>query len=294
MEPENLQALAAAWADRALEAERLGRLPDATVADLRDLGLTHLLLPRHWAGREADVAELLDVVRQLARGCMSSAWCAGIFAEHPWVLAHFERRAQEDVWAAGEDPFIVLSNAPTATVAPCDGGFRLSGQWRFASGCDYAGWFILLAGWDDQRRFFLLPAGEVAIDHASWQVAGLRATGSKTVAVEDAFVPAHRAWDPTAPSPGLTPDLPPLFHQPVGATLGLAWRPWRWAAPKPPSTCSATAPAPASCTCRPRSKSRTPPPSWTWPRPSSLSTAPAYCYMKPAVSAAKPASAAAP
>src|SRR5690349_21995516 len=184
-----LGQLVAAWADRAVEAERLGRLPDATVAELRALNLTRLLLPRHWDGREADVAELLDLVRQLARGCMSSAWCAGIFAEHPWVLAHFERRAQEDVWASGQDPFIVLSNAPSATVTLCDSGFRLTGQWRFASGCDFAGWFILLAGWDDQRRFFLLPAGEVAIDHASWQVAGLRATGSKTVAVEDALVP---------------------------------------------------------------------------------------------------------
>lgn len=223
MDTQRIESLAAEFADRAVEAERLERLPQATVAELRRLELPRLLMPRRWNGCEGDVGELLGAVRVLARGCMSTAWCAGIFAEHPWVLAHFDPRAQEDVWTASQDVFISLSNAPTATATPVSGGFRLNGQWRFASGCDYAEWFVLLAGWEDQRRFFLLPAADVTIDHGSWKVSGLRATGSKTVAVADALVPGHRAWDPAAnPPPGITPDLPPLFHQPVGATLGLA------------------------------------------------------------------------
>src|SRR5262245_34724625 len=176
-----------ALAGQAAEAERLGRLPDATVALLLDLGMARSLVPRCWGGLEQPLAAVLDVVASLAHGCMSAAWCAALFAEHPWVLAHFPEQAQADVWSRGPDVPISMSIAAQAQATPVPGGFTLSGAWAFASGCDHARWLLLLASWPEDEGtpphsgLFLVPRADVSIDHASWHVAGLRGTGSKTV-----------------------------------------------------------------------------------------------------------------
>lgn len=225
-------AFAAAASDfgaRAADTERLGRLSDDTAARLIELGIPRMLMPRRWGGGELDLQDVLDMTIALAHGCMSSAWCAAIFAEHPWVLAHFDERAQAEVWGDGPDVIICMAVAGTETFTEVDGGYELEGLWRFVSGCDHASWFMLAGGWQPvegvtpKPRLFLLPRSEIAIDHGSWEVAGLRGTGSKTVSVQRTFVPAHRALDPTQrPMPGITPDAPPLLRQPIPATLGHA------------------------------------------------------------------------
>lgn len=219
---------ARAFGARAAETERLGRLPDETVATFVELGIPRMLMPKRWGGHEGDLAEVHDMAVALAHGCMSTAWCASIFAEHPWVLVRFDPRAQQDVWGNGPDVIGCLSNNPaSAQIELVADGFRLSGSWRFVSGCDHAAWFMFVAEYGSPdaptRALFLVPRSDVDIDHASWQVAGLRGTGSKTVSVRDAFVPAYRVLDlASSDPPGVTPDMPPLFHQPVPATLGSA------------------------------------------------------------------------
>jgi alkylation response protein AidB-like acyl-CoA dehydrogenase len=160
---------------------------------------------------------------------MSTAWCAAIFAEHPWVLAHFDQAAQEEVWSGGPDVIVCMSIAASAQVSLAPAGFTLTGQWKFVSGCDHAQWFLLACSWDGaehgepKRGLMLVPRADLSIDHASWQVTGLRATGSKTVSVDGALVPSHRVLDLTAaPAPGSPRDVPALFRQPVGGTLGQA------------------------------------------------------------------------
>ena len=101
-----------------------------------------------------------------------------------------------------------------------DGGYRLTGRWRFGSGVRHSQW--LSAGarianpetpYDTSRgnhanhanrRSRLLrvalPAAQVKI-HDNWQVMGLRGTGSCDFSVEDLFVPAKFAWDAAATEP---------------------------------------------------------------------------------------------
>ena len=85
-----------------------------------------------------------------------------------------------------------------------EGGYRLSGSWGFASGCRHASWLIALAAvvadgqprrWPDgaaELRHLILPAEQARIE-PSWDVAGLRGTGSDTFVADDVFVPAERA-----------------------------------------------------------------------------------------------------
>jgi alkylation response protein AidB-like acyl-CoA dehydrogenase len=217
-------------AARALDTEHLGCLPPETLALLIDLGVPRLVMPRQWQGLELTFEDVVDVVRALARGCMSSAWCAALYAEHAWILAHFDPQAQADVWNDGPDVPISMSIASSGTAVEVTDGFKLSGAWPFTSGCDHADWFLLGSesesevGTGSRSRLCLVPRADVLVDQASWHVAGLRGTGSKTVTVNGAFVPAHRVRGSEAltRAPLVDAYTPvPLFCQPFNGTLGL-------------------------------------------------------------------------
>jgi 3-hydroxy-9,10-secoandrosta-1,3,5(10)-triene-9,17-dione monooxygenase len=221
-------ALADTFATRALETEHLGRLPDETAAQLLELGIARVLVPGQWRGLELEFQEVITVLTTIARGCMSTAWCAALYAEHPWILAHFDERAQSDVWASGPDVPVCMSVAALGTATRVADGFELEGTWPFVSGCDHAAWFMLATNWDEdagpRMGLCLVPRSDVEIDHTSWRVAGLRGTGSKTLSVRRRRVPIYRMRHSEAlvAAPLFqSRSTPPLFCQPFGGSLGL-------------------------------------------------------------------------
>jgi 3-hydroxy-9,10-secoandrosta-1,3,5(10)-triene-9,17-dione monooxygenase len=194
---ERARALAPVLRDRAEETERLGRLPDATIRDLRDAGLLRALQPRRFGGDELPLSAFYQAQIEIAKACGSSGWVLGVLGIHNWMLAMYPEQAQRDVWEADADVLAATSFMPAGQVEPVDGGFRLSGLWGFASGCDACRWAMLGAivgktgdGLPD-FRVFLVPDSDYSIVD-DWQVAGLRGTGSKSIRVTDAFVPEHR------------------------------------------------------------------------------------------------------
>lgn len=181
-------------AQRAAEAEDLRRLPDATIADFRAEGMGRLLLPARYGGEQAPFSAILEPVRRMAHGCASSAWTLGFYILHNWMLALFDERAQDEVFADG--PVLCPAPlAPTGRGLPVEGGVRLSGRWSWATGIMAADWVMVgaLCGPDEEMypALALLPAGQVRVEDV-WHTAGMRATGSNDVVVEDVMVPQHR------------------------------------------------------------------------------------------------------
>ena len=181
-------------AERAAEAEELRRLPDETIADFRASGLARLLLPSRYGGAEAEFATILEPVRRMSHGCASSGWTLGFYILHNWMLALFDQRAQDEVFVGG--PVLCPAPlAPTGRGIPVEGGVRLTGRWSWATGIMAADWVLVgaLCGPDDAMypALALLPADEVAIEDV-WHTAGMRATGSNDVLVQDVVVPEHR------------------------------------------------------------------------------------------------------
>jgi 3-hydroxy-9,10-secoandrosta-1,3,5(10)-triene-9,17-dione monooxygenase len=184
----------AALAQRADEAERLRRLPAATINDFKACGLATLLLPARFGGRQAQFSQLLDPVRRMAHGCTSSAWTLGFYILHNWMLSLFDIEAQEEVFAAGP----VLAPAPLAPTGRgrvVDGGIRLTGRWSWATGIMDADWVIVGAVIEGDERIYpalvALPADETEVADV-WDTAGMRGTGSHDVIVTDVFVPLRR------------------------------------------------------------------------------------------------------
>ncbi len=188
----------AALAQRADEAERLRRLPAATISDFKACGLATLLLPARFGGRQAQFSQLLDPVRRMAHGCASSAWTLGFYTLHNWMLSLFDIEAQEEVFASG--PVLAAAPlAPTGRGVVVDGGIRLTGRWSWATGIMDADWVMVGAVIDGLKgktesiypALVALPADETEVVDV-WHTAGMRGTGSHDVIVTDVFVPLRR------------------------------------------------------------------------------------------------------
>ena len=193
------RALIPTLAARSLEGRRRRRIPDATIADMQRAGFFRVLQPRRWGGYEMDLNTFYEVELALAEGDMSTAWIYGVSGVHPWFMALLDDRAAQEVWGGDSATLICSSLMPAgkATVAGAD-AYRLSGRWRYASGCDHCDWALLGAmvaadgGGPPEGRIFLLPREQYeSVD--TWQVSGLQATGSWDIVVDDVLVPAYRS-----------------------------------------------------------------------------------------------------
>jgi 3-hydroxy-9,10-secoandrosta-1,3,5(10)-triene-9,17-dione monooxygenase len=211
--------------DRGKAGDELRRVPDETIADFRDAGFFRMLQPARWGGLEVDPKTFFDVQMTVAKGCPSSAWVLGVVGVHAWQLALFAEQAQNDVWSKDPGTRISSSYAPTGNVERVPGGFKVSGRWSFSSGCDHCDWVFLGGfaptepGSPPDMRTYLLPKADYRIDD-NWHVIGLKATGSKDIVVDGAFVPEHRTHKMIdgfrCKSPGNAVNPSPLFRMPFG------------------------------------------------------------------------------
>ena len=190
------RALIPALAARAGKAEEERRIPQETIADMQAAGLFRVFQPQRWGGYEMDPASYFEIQLALAEGCMSTGWVYGVVGLHPWLMGLFDDRAAREVWGNDDTVLICSSLVPAGTAVPSPGGFRLSGRWKFASGCDHCGWAFLggvpaVEGGAGERSIFLVPRSDYAIED-TWRVSGLKATGSHDIAVQGALVPDYR------------------------------------------------------------------------------------------------------
>jgi len=221
---DRARALIPALKARSAAAVTQRRLLPETVREMRDAGFFRVLQPHRWGGYEMDPYVFFEIQMALAEGCMSTAWVYGVLGVHPFQLALFDPRAQEDVWGRDDATLVSSSYQPVGKVERVEGGFRLSGRWGFSSGCDYCDWVLLgalvppeePAGAPDMRTF-LLPRKDYRIIE-DWNVFGLQATGSHGISVDQAFVPeyrTHRAVDGfTGSNPGHTVNSGALYKLP--------------------------------------------------------------------------------
>jgi alkylation response protein AidB-like acyl-CoA dehydrogenase len=181
---------------RARATEEAGQMLPGTMADLRAGGFTRLCQPRKFGGGELPLDAAAEVIAALAQGCGSTAWVCAVYTDHSILSGMFAAQATNDIWGQNPDALISAGYHPTGMVERTDGGWRVSGQWEFVSGCDYADWFILgsFMPLDDGGRvhaFFIVPREDIEIGD-NWQVMGLQGTGSKNVSVKASDVPEHR------------------------------------------------------------------------------------------------------
>jgi 3-hydroxy-9,10-secoandrosta-1,3,5(10)-triene-9,17-dione monooxygenase len=212
--------------ERAPRQQAHRRILDETMAELKAAGFFRILQPKRYGGYELAPRTFFDVQIALAEGDVSVGWVFGILGVHSFHLALFDDRAAEDVWGTDSDALIASPYSPGKAV-PVEGGFKLTGHWKFSSGTEHCDW-IFLGGVVDHGdshdsfltadfRTFLLPRKDYQIVD-TWKVVGLKGTGSQDIIIDGAFVPEHRTHrvkDATeGTNPGSAPETSPLYRFP--------------------------------------------------------------------------------
>jgi 3-hydroxy-9,10-secoandrosta-1,3,5(10)-triene-9,17-dione monooxygenase len=183
-------------ARNATAVEKLRRLPRENVEAMMESDLIGLIIPKERGGYGIDSWMMVaDVVGEVGRVCGSSGWCFDLLIHHQWVLGMYPAEAQDLVYKADPRPKIGTSFMPAGKATPAPGGFRVSGEWSFASGVDHSDWAILgaiVASGEGRAgppdiRFFLFGPGEFK-PRDTWNAMGLRGSGSNNVVVSDVFV----------------------------------------------------------------------------------------------------------
>ncbi|MGO4690353.1 acyl-CoA dehydrogenase family protein [Glaciibacter sp. 2TAF33] len=222
----------------AVESEKIGRLSDKTVERMRELGVVRMLQPRAFGGYETDPQTFLEATYTLASLSGAAGWVGGVVGLHPWEIGQLSETVQREVWGADPDTWISSPYAPIGRGKDCDGGLTVSGRWPFASGTDHCSWAILggvHVDRPDVPLHFLIPKADYTIDHDSWDVTGLRGTGSKDLVAIDTVVSNERIVVADSISHGNADasweTLTPLYRMPfwvlfpaaiATATLGIA------------------------------------------------------------------------
>src|SRR5450631_2755500 len=134
---EAVQPLVAAAAN---EIERDRRLPAALLDHLHEAELFRLLLPRSSNGIETDPVTFFHVIETIAQADASTAWCLSQAGGCAISAAYLDLPVAHAIF--GNDPRAALAWGPGPKVraVECDGGYKVTGVWSFASGGRHATW----------------------------------------------------------------------------------------------------------------------------------------------------------
>ncbi|MEV0347062.1 acyl-CoA dehydrogenase family protein [Nonomuraea sp. NPDC050680] len=175
----------------AAAAEAQGRLTTPVVDALHEAGLFGIWVPTPLGGAELSPRELLAVFEELSYADPSTGWVVmATTLENGTAGAYLGDEAVARIFTGPRMPIIAGQGTRPGTAVREDGGFRLSGQWGFASGMPHAQYAHSLGAVEgtDEARIFITPIEDVKM-LGNWDVLGLRATGSIDYAIEGAFVP---------------------------------------------------------------------------------------------------------
>ncbi|AJC52686.1 acyl-CoA dehydrogenase family protein [Streptomyces sp. 769] len=181
--------------ENSLEAEERRWIPDENIALLEKTGIFRMGVPRRFGGLDLPLAEQIKILTELPRGCGSTGWVAMVWAACTWLATLYPEEAQQEVFA--DSPVRISGGfTPSGSIVPADGGFVISGTWRFNTGCRGAHWDILAALQEHsdgqvEQVFALVPMADLTIAD-DWDVTSGSGTGSCSVSAQDVFVPAHR------------------------------------------------------------------------------------------------------
>jgi alkylation response protein AidB-like acyl-CoA dehydrogenase len=195
----SIRELGPAILDAADTIERTRRIPEPLLTQLHDSRLFRMLLPRSIGGDEIDPVTYVCVVEEASSYDGSVGWCLSIANSIALIAPYLDIEIARKVFGP---PRTTCAWGPpndcTAKAVP--GGYRVTGQWSFASGCRHSSWMgahgnvVEPDGSLRLNRFgrptirtWLFPAEQATLLD-TWDTIGLRGTASDSYRVDDLFV----------------------------------------------------------------------------------------------------------
>ncbi len=177
--------------ENAAANEAAGRLADAVDDALHETRLFGMWTPKELGGAECDPMSSLEIVQTLAEADPSTAWVhmAASLAIGTGG-AYLQDEAVKEMFSGERLPVVAGQGTRPGTAVTDGDGYRLSGDWSFASGIKHSQWIHTLGIIQEtgEPRIFVLPVEKAELLE-TWDVMGLKATGSIDYKIRDVFVP---------------------------------------------------------------------------------------------------------
>jgi alkylation response protein AidB-like acyl-CoA dehydrogenase len=207
-------------AEAADQIERDQDIPAPLLAKIIDARLPRMLLPRSAGGDEVEPWIYMRAIEQLARHDASVAWNLFVANSAALIAPFIPLGAAKAIF---DDPrgWIAWGPPNQHVMKAVPGGYRISGQWHFASGSRQATWMgahAQVVEPDGTRRLnrfgrptikTLLFPKHMRTPVEDWNTMGLRGTASEGYRLDDVFVPEE--FTGTREDPSLRRDPGPLY-----------------------------------------------------------------------------------
>jgi 3-hydroxy-9,10-secoandrosta-1,3,5(10)-triene-9,17-dione monooxygenase len=227
---ERARSLSGLMRELAARAEESRHLVPEMVEAFTEAGFVRMMVPIRWGGEGLALTDALDVTIELARSYGSIGWVGSFWLEHARWVGFYPEEAQRAVWRDSPDARVATAFMPVGKVSPVEGGFKVSGEWSWASGVGFSDW-VILGGLvprgvsSTEYRLFLVPTSEVTVLD-TWFNVGLRGSGTDNVLVADVVVPEHRTLSMDSVREGRVPgaktNTAPHFQVPLMTHAGYA------------------------------------------------------------------------
>lgn len=184
--------------------DRTGRLDQAVLEALHETEVFGLWVPSELGGSELDPVRSIELIADLAYADPSTAWVAmAVCLATGAAGAYLPDSAVSRLFGQQRFPVIAGQGTRPGKATPAEGGYLLRGSWSFGSGLRHAGYVHTLADVEgtDERRIFVVPVQQANLIDDSWDVLGLRGTGSVDYTIDDAFVPREFTYLNTVDAP---------------------------------------------------------------------------------------------
>ncbi|UKN00605.1 hypothetical protein K6119_12780 [Paracrocinitomix mangrovi] len=151
--------------------------------------LYKLFLSEDFGGRNESIVSGTELIKSLAYTDGDLGWSVAIGTGGNYFSAYMLSQTAERVFAP-KNSLIAGSGASTGKAIKADGGWQISGHWKYCSGGKNATTFTFNAIREDNGSVltFCVPAEKVKV-HDVWNALGMRNTDTHDVSLTDVFVP---------------------------------------------------------------------------------------------------------
>ncbi|MFT5011544.1 MAG: alkylation response protein AidB-like acyl-CoA dehydrogenase [Patiriisocius sp.] len=188
---------------RSDEIEQARRLPADIADDMRTAGVFRMLVPKVYGGLEVHPKMFIEALKLIATGDGSAGWNAMIGSTTGILSASLPKDVAEEIYAQHPNVLTVGVTAPLGKAMLQDDQYVVSGRWPFGSGSNNADWICggcfvfengeqVMGRHGPEVRLMMFKADQVKIED-TWNVAGLKGTGSHHYSVDNVAVPRDRS-----------------------------------------------------------------------------------------------------
>lgn len=179
--------------------ERTGELASEILEYIYERRLFKVFVPKELGGDMKDLPDALKIFEEASRIDSSFGWLVTIGAGGGFFVPSLSKETSREIFLE-KDAVIAGSGQATGKAVKADGGYFVTGNWRYCSGALHATAYTANCviedpdGQEDGKIRSVAFTPEQVNIIKDWNTIGLKGTGSHSIAAKNVFVPDERTF----------------------------------------------------------------------------------------------------